>query len=468
MPRKLALIVDDSATAQHRLKAMLADYDLEVRTADSGEEALLFLDSSVPDVIFLDHQMPGMDGFRALQTIKSHPETAVIPVIMYTSKGGDVYTGQARALGALDVVSKDSFTATDLSRVLKMIHILPTQAAENPAAPGSQVSLATAARPVPQQTAPQPRLTRHDATAIPPEIAQALDAGLSRLEKAHEDKLNTLAIRLVKEIQSLKMRDARLESLERSARGTYQEILKRQPAPSAWWDRLVLPLFVLLGLAIVLGGGLHYMRAEMLVVRSELGVLQRTTETLHTTLKAEARERSRTPASAASAQSAPDTYAQDMAWAFNHGAGMDYHGEALDPRTLARLREWLARLAKSGMVGRVELGISVGDFCTVSSGQGPRALPPEGAKLGDCILTSKLDRLDRVQAAYAKEIAALSPANAPIALIVRPLAPTTPYPELTARTAAQEWNTAARRNHRLEVRVLPGPSNPAPHDAAKP
>lgn len=458
MPRKLALIVDDSATAQHRLKAMLADYDLEVRTADSGEEALLFLDSSVPDVIFLDHQMPGMDGFRALQTIKSHPETAVIPVIMYTSKGGDVYTGQARALGALDVVSKDSFTATELSRVLKMIHIEPTTVVAHAAAPAPHTPPAAVSAPLPPHN-PPPRPARH--APLPPEIAQAFDASLNRLEKAQDDKLNTLAIRLVKEIQALKLRDARLESLERSARGTYQEILKRQPAPAGWWDRFVLPLFVLLGLAIVLGAGLHYMRAELLAVRSELGSLQQTNETLHTAVKAAAR-------APASTVSTPDAYLQDMAWAFNQGAGMDYHSDTPDPRTLSRLREWLGRLAKSGMVGRVELGVSIGDFCTVSSGQGLRALPPEGAKLGDCILTSKLDRLDRIQAMYAKEISALSPANAPIALIVRPLATTTPYPELNARTAAQEWNTAARRNHRLEVRLLPGTADPTPRDAAKP
>ena len=42
--------------------------------------------------------MPGIDGSRALQIIKSNPDTAMIPVIMYTSKSGDVYTGQARAL----------------------------------------------------------------------------------------------------------------------------------------------------------------------------------------------------------------------------------------------------------------------------------------------------------------------------------------------------------------------------------
>lgn len=468
MPRKLALIVDDSATAQHRLKAMLADYDLEVRTADSGEEALLFLDSSVPDVIFLDHQMPGMDGFRALQTIKSHPETAVIPVIMYTSKGGDVYTGQARALGALDVVSKDSFTATELSRVLKMIHIEPTEAAAHATAPAPHTAPAAVSTPGPVPSVPPPRSARHAPAPLPPELAQALDASLNRLEKTQDDKLNTLAIRLVKEIQALKLRDARLESLERSARGTYQEILKRQPAPTAWWDRFVLPLFVLLGLAVVLGGGLHYMRAEMLAVRSELGALQQTNDTLHAALKADARDRARTPASAVSTPSASDAYLQDMAWAFNLGAGMDYHGETPDPRTLSRLREWLGRLAKSGMVGRVELGVSIGDFCTVSSGQGLRALPPEGAKLGDCILTSKLDRLDRVQAAYAKEIAALNPSNAPITLAVRPLAATTPYPELNARTAAQEWNAAARRNHRLEIRLLPGTAEPSARDAAKP
>src|SRR5258705_13933460 len=108
MPSKSALIVDDSTTAQYRLKKMLRPFNLHIDVVDSGEAALRYLATNEPNVIFMDHLMPGMDGFRALQIIKSHPETAMIPVIMYTSKSGDVYTGQARALGALDVVTKDT------------------------------------------------------------------------------------------------------------------------------------------------------------------------------------------------------------------------------------------------------------------------------------------------------------------------------------------------------------------------
>jgi CheY-like chemotaxis protein len=124
MQNKRALIVDDSTTAQYRLKKMLRPYNLDTDSVDSGEAALRYLATNAPDVIFMDHLMPGMDGFRALQIIKSHPETAMIPVIMYTSKSGDVYTGQARALGALDVVSKDTITATELSKVMQTIHVL--------------------------------------------------------------------------------------------------------------------------------------------------------------------------------------------------------------------------------------------------------------------------------------------------------------------------------------------------------
>src|SRR3954470_21328373 len=123
MPNKRALIVDDSSTAQYRLKKMLRSYSLDIDTADSGEAALRYLAHKSPDVLFMDHLMSCMDGFRALQIIKSHPETGTIPVIMYTSKSGDLYTGQARALGALDVVSKDTINAADLSKVMEAIHI---------------------------------------------------------------------------------------------------------------------------------------------------------------------------------------------------------------------------------------------------------------------------------------------------------------------------------------------------------
>ena len=124
MAARRALIVDDSRTAQVRLKKMLLKYQLEVDTAKSAEEALSYLSYQMPSVIFMDHLMEGMDGFEALKIIKSNPDTAMIPIIMYTSKSGDVYVGQARALGAIDVLSKDVIEPANIEKVLRGISIL--------------------------------------------------------------------------------------------------------------------------------------------------------------------------------------------------------------------------------------------------------------------------------------------------------------------------------------------------------
>jgi CheY-like chemotaxis protein len=65
----------------------------------------------------MDHMMPGMDGFQAVKAIKSHSNTANIPIVMYTSTQGKVYFGQARALGAADVMSKPA-SAEELAAML--------------------------------------------------------------------------------------------------------------------------------------------------------------------------------------------------------------------------------------------------------------------------------------------------------------------------------------------------------------
>ncbi len=106
MTNRLALIVDDSETARVTLKRMLEKQGLEVTTLGSAPEALDYLTSTSPDVIFMDHMMPDMDGFEAVEAIKNNPDTATIPVLMYTSKGGDQYVSQARALGAIGILPK--------------------------------------------------------------------------------------------------------------------------------------------------------------------------------------------------------------------------------------------------------------------------------------------------------------------------------------------------------------------------
>ena len=106
MSLNTALIVDDSRTSAAVLGKMLARHQLSSDKVTSGEEALAYLVASTPDVIFMDHMMPGMDGFQAVKAIKQQPELRDIPIVMYTSKEGDIYSGQARALGAVGVLQK--------------------------------------------------------------------------------------------------------------------------------------------------------------------------------------------------------------------------------------------------------------------------------------------------------------------------------------------------------------------------
>ncbi|MFM8355370.1 MAG: response regulator, partial [Gammaproteobacteria bacterium] len=106
MTAKRALVVDDSRSARISLQKLLQKYGIGVDFAESGEEALDYLKHHVADAIFMDHTMPGMDGLETVVAIKSNPRTATIPVMMYTANEGEVYVGQARALGALGVLPK--------------------------------------------------------------------------------------------------------------------------------------------------------------------------------------------------------------------------------------------------------------------------------------------------------------------------------------------------------------------------
>ena len=107
MTIKSALLVDDSKVARFALSKLLEKIDLKVDMVGSGEDALDFLKNNTnPDVIFMDHLMPGMNGVDATKEIKTNPETMTIPVIMCTSKKSDEFTDDAVNYGIYDVLTK--------------------------------------------------------------------------------------------------------------------------------------------------------------------------------------------------------------------------------------------------------------------------------------------------------------------------------------------------------------------------
>src|SRR5580658_26750 len=123
MMARRALVVDDSKSARAFLTRILERYELAVDGVETAEQAIEYLTVQRPDVIFMDHLMPGMDGFQAVQAIKNNPRTATIPIMMYTSQEGELYLSQARALGAIGVLPKQ-IRHIDVSKALVQLRLI--------------------------------------------------------------------------------------------------------------------------------------------------------------------------------------------------------------------------------------------------------------------------------------------------------------------------------------------------------
>lgn len=107
MPVETALVVDDSKSARIMLSRMLQKTGLQVEMVESGEEAVEWLGNNThPDVIFMDHMMPGMDGLETTKVITSNDSTQNIPILMYTSKEGPEYEAELAECGAYGMLGK--------------------------------------------------------------------------------------------------------------------------------------------------------------------------------------------------------------------------------------------------------------------------------------------------------------------------------------------------------------------------
>ncbi len=99
------LVVDDTETNVDILVEALDDsYDVSV--ALDGETALEIVDDSPPDLILLDIMMPGIDGFKVCQLIKSKESTKEIPIIFLTAMNDLESKTKGFELGAVDFVTK--------------------------------------------------------------------------------------------------------------------------------------------------------------------------------------------------------------------------------------------------------------------------------------------------------------------------------------------------------------------------
>ena len=122
LEKSTVLVVDDDPTNLRFLNEILKD-DYHPYLAPSGARALMFLKTRIPDLILLDIEMPEMNGYDVIRTIKKNPAWAEIPIVFLTGQEGRDKEQLALDLCAVDYILKPISAGIVKSRVALHIEL---------------------------------------------------------------------------------------------------------------------------------------------------------------------------------------------------------------------------------------------------------------------------------------------------------------------------------------------------------
>lgn len=125
--RKTVLIVEDSPTQAIHLQSALSHKGLEVLCAVNGRQGIRLAQENHPDLIVLDVQMPEVDGFEVARTLKASPETADIPIIMFTRQDSPDAVQRGLETGAVDYIPKDAFAHAVLFETMRQMNLFDNE-----------------------------------------------------------------------------------------------------------------------------------------------------------------------------------------------------------------------------------------------------------------------------------------------------------------------------------------------------
>ncbi len=161
-----ALIVDDEQLAREELKYLLSqEAAVEVcGESSNGIEAVQMIQESAPDLVFLDVQMPGMDGFGVLRKLLARKNGTHIPQVVFAT-AFDQYAVRAFEVNAVDYLlkpydKKRLHQAVEKAERRKEVTAEAANAGATPATPATQASVDALLKFLEQQSAPQPQGAR--------------------------------------------------------------------------------------------------------------------------------------------------------------------------------------------------------------------------------------------------------------------------------------------------------------------
>jgi CheY-like chemotaxis protein len=399
-----------------------------------------------------------MDGFQAVQVIKTNPETATIPVVMYTSQEGELYASQARALGAVGVLPK-TVKQVDVSRMLFQLRLLSERRELREAR-----AVSNAANAVSDGSPDDVRIETPPATVG--EIEQAIRAAMASPLKE----------------QSAELRRFVLASLEAFARRIGTDIKQGQapapadtpaagdapalepapePRPSLRWLWIALIVAVAILPTLILG---------MLYART----LQSTQELMRSNARLAAIVEEQ-HAQIVNLQQQPEPLVPPVSGITGQALAVSKtqtelvpYGEApLSGARVEKMRDIIEQLKTEKFHGRLHIATFTGNFCLTGNGIEGYSLAPDDlpAKRCDQIGNPFDDGLatpQRQSLSFANLLASArrdkdTAFTIEISNEGHKPAVVEPDPELAAKMTAGELNRIAAQNNRVEFSVEPAP-----------
>lgn len=471
MTKKRALIVDDSKLARFVLKEMLQGYGIEADTKESAEEALGYLCTETPDVIFMDHTMPGMDGFKAVEAIKQDPKTTAIPIMMYTSKEGEVYVSQARALGAIGVLPKQ-LKPVELGQVLYQLKLISSAQMEM-----QSETLALSAKQ-PSSLRRAMYIEKPEAVAVTDE-ADEKSASVYDVDSAYSARQSINLENIVQNaeysVEWSTLRPLVQELLDEQRKQIQEDIsssmvsVARQLAgetvdedmPGEFERPYIQPLvsrkiliIVSIGIAALLGWSMY----QYDMINKTLVQLQSRDffESINT--GEEGNENTQMLALAQPPGESGESFERRMAsvlqtlqWALNRNDDIAFEDGVLGSKTLSLLTRLVQTLELAGFNGVIVLQVHTSEFC-VTEDDGEWVLPSPGSSFDSCrrIQPQQIESLEFSN--YLAELRERTNARINVRVEYKGNAePVQIFPSAESVKTAGEWNNIAAKNKRIEI-----------------